>query len=188
MKGGVGKTTSAVHLAAGLAAEGRTLLIDADPHRSALSWSEKVGVDFPCPVVALPVRDLHRRIGELAAGYAHVVIDTPPNDAAVTRSAVMAADLVVVPLAPSTMDMDRLLETLELIADVEAVHPVQLRVLVVRARARTRLADDVRTVLDELEAPVMEASVPLREAYAGAFGAPPAPQIDYAAVLEELRL
>lgn len=69
---------------------------------------------------ALPVRDLHRRMVELAADYAHVVIDTPPNDAAVTRSAVMAADLVVVPLAPSTMDMDRLLETLELIADVEA--------------------------------------------------------------------
>lgn len=65
---------------------------------------------------------------------------------------------------------------------------MQLRVLIVRSRSRTRLADDVRTVLDELEAPVMEASVPLREAYAGAFGAPPAPQVDYAAVLEELRL
>jgi chromosome partitioning protein len=187
LKGGVGKTTTAVHLAAALAEDGRTLLIDADPHRSALSWSELVGDAFPCPVIALPVRDLHRRLRDLADGFAHAVIDTPPNDVAVTRSAVMAAETVVVPLAPSTMDIDRLRETLELIADLEPTHPIDLRVLVVRARARTRLAEDIRTVLGELDAPLMTAVVPLREAYAGAFGAPPAPHVDYAAVLGEIR-
>lgn len=187
LKGGVGKTLTAVSLASALAEEGRCLLIDSDPHRSALSWSEKVGDAFPCTVVGLPVRDLHRRIRDLTDGYANAVIDTPPNDAVVARSAVLAADTVVVPLSPSTMDVDRLAETLRLVAEVEADHPVDLRVLVVKVRRRTRLAEDVRTVLEELDAPLLRSSIPLREAYAGAFGAPPAPHVDYSAVLEEIR-
>jgi chromosome partitioning protein len=190
LKGGVGKTTTAVHLAAGLAEEGRTLLVDTDPHLSALRWSDAVGDGFPVSVIAMPgdvVRQLDKRIPELSQGYKHVVIDTPPNAATVTYSAIKAAQTVIIPLAPSTMDIDRLAETLELVAEVEPLHSVDLRVLVVKVRARTRLAEDARTVLGELEAPVLSSCIPLREAYAGAFGAMPAPHVDYMAVLEEVR-
>lgn len=186
LKGGVGKTTTAVHFASALAEHGRTLLVDADPHRSALSWSERVGEAFPSPVVALPVRDLHRRLPLLAADFDHVVVDTPPNDDAITRSAILAADLVVVPLAPTTMDLDRLVETLQLVADIEAIHPLRIHVLITRARFGTRLARDLRIILDEMNAPLLDAQIPLREGYAASFGALPAPHVDYTAVLEEI--
>jgi len=76
LKGGTGKTITAVYLAGGLARHGRTLLIDADPQRSALSWSEAAG-GFAFPVISLLVRDLATRVGSLGEGYAHIVIDTP---------------------------------------------------------------------------------------------------------------
>ena len=118
----------------------------------------------------------------------HVVIDTPPNDGAVTRSAILAADTVLLPLAPSTMDVDRLVETLEIVAEVEPSHPVDLRVLLVKVRARTRLTGDMRAVLDEMGAPLMSATVPLRETYAAAFGAIPDSGAHHETVLQELGL
>jgi chromosome partitioning protein len=138
--------------------------------------------------VELSGRDLHWQLPAMAKGFAHVVIDTPPNDEAVARSAMLAADVVVVPVGPSPMDMDRLADTLELVSEVRNVihHPLELRVLLTRVRAGTRSSRLVRTDLASREVPVLSAEVPLREAYARAFGAPPAPQVDYTEVLTEL--
>jgi len=186
LKGGVGKTTTATYLAAGLAARGRTMLVDADQQRSALGWSEKVE-NWPIPTVSLPVRDLHRRLPELAAGYEHIVIDTPPGDVAIARSAILAADLVVIPVPPALIDLDRLLPTIELLAEVEGTHQVDVRVLMTRTRTRTRSREAAREVLAEMSLPILETEVPLREVYAVAFGEePPGAGGDYGAVLAEL--
>jgi chromosome partitioning protein len=184
-KGGVGKSTTAVYLATGLAARGRTLLVDADLQQTVLRWSELAGDGFP-PTVGLPVRDLHRRLAEVAAGYDHVVIDTPPGNPGISASAARAADVVVIPTSPTLVDIDRLRPTLELLTDVEDTHPVALRVLLTRVRARTIAASGARDYLDRHQLPLLRQPITLREAYGSSFGLVVGDLGEYAAVLEEL--
>ena len=179
LKGGVGKTTTAVHLAHGLAAAtgGRVLLIDSDPQGSALTWDEQAGGTFSAAgvtAVSLATRDLHRRVPDMAGPYAWVVIDTPPGDLAISASALRAGTHVVLPLPPSTIDVDRLRPTLELLAEVDPLRelPVTPWVLLTRVRTGTVSARAAREVITELGLSVFAADVPLREHYASAFGAP----------------
>jgi chromosome partitioning protein len=190
LKGGSGKTTSAVYLALGLAEQGRTLLVDADPQGSALAWSEQAE-DFPVTVIHWPVRDLARRVGQVAGDYEHILIDTPPGLDGMVRQALLCADVLLVPLAPSLLEVARLGSTLEAAAEVEELHPVSVRVLLVRVRAGTRSARDARTVLEApppegLALPVLKAEVRLAERYATAYGLVPSDLGEYRDVLEEL--
>ena len=77
LKGGTGKTTTAVHLAAGLGRHGRTLLVDADPQGSATEWTMLMEDERQFDLLTDSGENLHRRIAEFSEGYAHIVIDTP---------------------------------------------------------------------------------------------------------------
>lgn len=188
LKGGSGKTTSSVFLAAALAQRGKTLLIDADPQGSALSWSEAAGIeDFPCQVVALAVKDLHKRLPGLGEGYEHVVIDTPPGDIPIVRSALLAADVALVTLAPNLIEIDRMQPTLTLMADIEDLNPeITVSLLFTRVRRNTNSYRAAREFLAELGLPVLDTEIPLRERFSTAFGLAPSKPEEYENVLKEL--
>jgi chromosome partitioning protein len=113
LKGGVGKTTTAVALAEAASMGAPTILIDADSMGSAYRWSQlaaESGIPLRSTVVPMPAADLPRRVGRDVAGYAAVVIDAPPpgpNALAIASAAVQAADLVVIPTPPEYAALDR---------------------------------------------------------------------------------
>ncbi len=187
-KGGVGKTTTAVYLAAGLHCTGRTLLVDADRQQSATRWSETEDWPPDLPVVARASADLHRHLPSLGAGFDHVIVDTPPGDLGVIRSAVMAVDMVIVPVAPTGLDVDRMRPTWDLLTEIEPVHPsLVVGVLLTKVRARTLSARGVREVLAQIGYPVLDTEIPLAEQYAGSFGFMPADLGRYGDLLTELK-
>lgn len=171
IKGGVGKTTAAMHLAAGLSDTGRTMVVDCDPQQSAAMWS--VSLDLPYAVVSRPAPDVARWLPAVAAGYDHVVIDTPPSNLPIVKSAVMAADVVLVPCAPSGVEVNRLAPTFEMLAEIEPVHPVGAGVLLNKMRYGTNSARSIREILAELNYPVMANEIPLHEVYTASFGTVP---------------
>ena len=173
LKGGTAKTTSAVFLAAAFARRGRTLVVDCDPQGSALAWAEDAeheGAELGFNIVSLPTRDVHKRVAKLAVDYEHVILDTPPGELSITRAALLAAEVAVVAMNPSVMDMNRFRPTLELIAEVENLVDLEYRVLFTRVRRITREGRNARAVMEELDLSVMRSEVPLLSFYADAFG------------------
>src|SRR5260370_11430761 len=132
LKSGTGKTTSAVWLAHVFAQAGNTvLLVDADPSGSALEWSDLAAMDpgtppeaaFPFRIVALPSRELHRHLPEIAGTDDVVIIDAPQleDHAGIARSALRYADEILIPCAPTPIEINRTTPVRDEISEIEAV-------------------------------------------------------------------
>ena len=114
LKGGVGKTTTAVYLSAAAAADGYdpVLLIDADRQASSAEWLEERPVEGVTMIEAPSERTLTRAMGS-HDGVA--VVDTPPGDERLVKSAIGSADAVVIPTRAGGVEFSRVVATLDMI-------------------------------------------------------------------------
>lgn len=156
-KGGSGKTTIAVNLAAAAHLEGRrTLVVDMDRQASAFDWSsarqdgselEGLAVVKADKAIALP------RFREITRGYDCVFLDGPPRLGDVTQSAAVAADVAVLPIQPGPFDFWAVQETLESLDQADQIReqlgrpPIRRVFVVNRAASNTRLAREAETEL-----------------------------------------
>jgi chromosome partitioning protein len=167
-KGGVGKTTLAVHLAMGLAQKGgRILLVDADPQGSALDWAAIRTVDALFPVVGLPKPTLHRELPKLAADYTAVIIDGPPRVNDVARSAILASDLVLVPVQPSPYDVWAAKEIVDLLSEASTFKEnVKSAFVINRKIVNTAIGRDVQEALSAYSLTVLKSQICQRVSFA----------------------
>jgi len=156
-KGGTGKTTTAMSLAAVAAEHARVLLIDTDPQESATWWARRVGDRLPFDTVTDPrAHSLH---GARALEYDVVLVDTPGSlrDRPVLATVLSSANLVVLPTQPTALSLVPLVQT---VRQVVAPHRVPYRALlnIVDPRSRPEI-EEARTLLARHGTPCFEATV-----------------------------
>jgi chromosome partitioning protein len=169
-KGGTGKTTTAIAVAAELQTRGkRVLLVDADPQGSSRTWAAVAAEgDHPAPTVVAMDATMHRpgQLDALAKGYDVVIIDCPPRHGDVMKSALVVADVAVLPCGPSAMDAWALAEALEVVSQARKVRPkLKACVLITRKMENTAVGKGSREVLASSGLPVLAAELHYLVAY-----------------------
>ncbi len=187
LKGGVGKSTSAVYFATVASGGGEVVVLDADTERRAREWAS--AGELPFEVVADERDRLARQArdveGKRGGDRRVVIVDTPPNDREVLRTAASVADRVVVPVAPTGVDVNRLRATLEVLLDVEATRDeLDTSILLTRWDGRKRLAREAEEFLGRF--PLLDSRIRALTRYEDGFGGRPWYLEEYGKAWEEV--
>jgi chromosome partitioning protein len=165
-KGGVGKTTLALNIGAGLARRNlRVGFIDTDPQGNAFQW-QAIEANLAFEVKHSPQPISHEDIASLHSRDTILLIDTPPAIGEITFSVLAVSDLAVIPVAPSILDIWSTRSTISLVEEIKKINPrLREKLLVSRKIPRTRLGRNGREAIEALEAEVFETEISQRIAY-----------------------
>lgn len=174
-KGGVSKTTTAVHLAVMLERAGRkTLLIDGDPQASAASWAAwRRETNFaPSPTTTcLAGKAIFSEGKALAEGFEDVVVDAGGRDSIGLRSALLLAQRAIIPVGASNLDAAAMTDLLEVVELARDYNPdLDVRVLLTRIDPRTKDAAEMLAFLQDQNLQVLASKICERVAFRRAIG------------------
>ena len=167
-KGGAGKTTIALHLSRALKEHGSVLMVDSDPQGSARDWAEQGGGNS-FPIVGVDrAGALKGTIQQMTHAYDWIVIDGAAKLEEMAAHAVSIAELVIIPVQPSPLDLwacETLVSQIkqrQIITDGVPTAAFQVS----RAKKGTNLAKDVRRVVSEYELPLLDGNIHDRTIFA----------------------
>jgi chromosome partitioning protein len=165
-KGGAGKTTLSVNLAAGLARQTTTAVVDADPQGSAYQWSAFYESENTIPVYRA-TEDLNDMARQLLEEYQYLIFDCPPSvHAPQTKSVLEFGDTAVIPVQPSPVDLWATIHIEEAVTSAREVNPALRALLVInQLEIRTTLSRLVREALSEISLPVADTALRRRAIY-----------------------
>lgn len=169
-KGGAGKTTLAMNLAAGLARRGDTIVMDLDPQGSSSQWASMGQHPFPATVEKIngtwDARTLHQNY----QAYRHMVLDCPPSlDSHASLQALRACDVALIPVLPSPIDLWASLKLPQEIEEARKVNPnIKAYLVLNQLEPNSALSAAMHDALVEFGIPVLNAVIRRRAVYRSA--------------------
>jgi len=170
-KGGAGKTTVSMQLAGTLGRKRKALVVDADPQATATRWSSSAPDDnpFPAAVIGLGAagEKVHREIKRFIGDYELIIVDCPPaSDSPIPQSALLVADLALVPIIPSPLDLWASVGIRKVIDSVLTINEsLKTRLLINQCQPNINLTKEVVNILPDFGIKVMKKRLHQRTAY-----------------------
>lgn len=177
-KGGVGKTTTSIYLATLLSEYGSVLLKDSDPQGSATEWVEDIE-DLPFDYEITNQRQMGK-----SKNYDFIIIDTPPQNADIIKSAINVSDLLIIPAEPSGIEISRVFSIID-----STPEDLPKKVLLTKVQQNTNSFKYTKAILEEEDIDYFKTFIRRREAIKNSFGKVPTTELeteDYKLLINEI--